>query len=173
MRRFLALMLAATLLCGAGVAEGASYADMSDEELHGIIDAARNELARRERALTKDMALFEAEGFTLYLTGKNALDDQVLDSQYLHIGALAVNDGEKDIGVAVNSAVVNGWEVYCSGLSVTSEGKKREEDLLFDVASTGIQSLDEVEDIQLSLSLYDAESYMLICDLEPLSLQVN
>lgn len=48
MKKVLAAFLALLLLCGSCLAEGLDYASMTDAQLHDIVNAARNELTRRE-----------------------------------------------------------------------------------------------------------------------------
>ena len=60
MKKFLTVLLALLLLCGSCLAEGLDYASMTDAQLHDIVDAARNELTKRELVAAEKTVLFRA-----------------------------------------------------------------------------------------------------------------
>ena len=62
MKKFLTVLLALLLLCGSCLAEGLDYASMTDAQLHDIVDAARNELTKRELVAEGKTLLFEQDG---------------------------------------------------------------------------------------------------------------
>ena len=64
MKKFLTVLLALLLLCGSCLAEGLNYASMTDAQLHDIVDAARNELTKRELVAAEKTVLFEPVSYT-------------------------------------------------------------------------------------------------------------
>ena len=62
MKKFLTVLLALLRLCGSCLAEGLDYASMTDAQLHDIVDAARNELTKRELVAEGKTLLFEQDG---------------------------------------------------------------------------------------------------------------
>lgn len=157
MRKIFAFLLSVLLVClsCAASAEGVDYTAMNDEELHALVDGARNELAKRELNAAEDTVIFEQEGVEVYLTGEH----EVLGEAYLDLEAVVINDSDKSISLMVDSASINGWDVFCDGIYEVSSGKKKKGALEFNLEDAEISSYEEVEDIEISFYLVDNESY--------------
>lgn len=174
MKRIIAFLLAALLMClfCAAGAEGTDFAVMSDDELHALVDGARNELAKRELTAAEGTVLFEQEGVTVYLTGEHEVK-----SGYLDLEAVVVNDRDCTVAIAVNSASINGWNVFSGGIGETSPGKKQKGMLSFsleDASLSSFEEIEEIEEIELSIDLIDEDTYESIAETsEPITLHFN
>lgn len=176
MKKLLALFTALMLLCGTCLAEAPDYTAMSDAELHAIIDAARNELAKRERTMAADTVLIEQNDVTVYLTGKYRLwdgDDFMSGDPfcYLDLEVVVVNDSDRNVSVTIDTASVNGWVVYGSGISETTPGKKQKGELEFKISDGEAFSYEEVEEIEINFYLYDMDQWERIADVDPVIIQ--
>lgn len=163
MKKIFACLLAALLLISitTTIAEEMDFASMSDDELHALVDGARNELAKRELSAAEDTVILEQDGVNVYLTGNKEIQDY---SNELQIEAVVVNDTNKNISVIIDSASVNGWNVFGSGISTTTAGKKQKGSFWLYLDGADVSALEEVEDVELSLYLYDDDSYETIGD---------
>lgn len=174
MRKFLAILFAALLLCGSCLAEGLDYASMTDDQLHAIVDAARNELAKRELTLDGKTLLFEKDGVSVYLTSDFEADSLKTDSMhFMRAGVIVVNDSDKNMGVGIDSMSVNGWEVYSSGFSSISAGKKGKNELSFNAVDTDITDVSEIETVEITFYMYDGDTYQTISEIDPITLHFN
>ena len=167
----LLMVFAMFVVNSACMAEGQDYSTMDDATLHEIIDSVRNELTKREMTLAENTVLFETEGVTLYLTGDYEVWGS--DNYYLDLTAVVVNDSDKTIYVAVDSAYINGWEAYGSGITDTAAGKKQKGTLEFLLSDADISTYEEVEDIEINFRLVDTESYDTIAELEPVTIHIK
>lgn len=124
MKRFVSVFLVVLLAFSTSfaLAEGMDFASMSDDALRALVDAARNELAKRELTAAENTVLFEQNGVKVYLTGAYDLS---YDNAYLSLEAVVVNDSDKKVNVSVDTACINGWDVYGSGIGDISAGKKK------------------------------------------------
>lgn len=169
MRRFMALLLAALfLVTAAAAAENMDFASMSDEELHSIIDGARSELTKRELVAAEDVVLFEQDGVTVYLTGNH--DTYGDDSVYLELEVVVVNDADQSLGVGIDSASINGWNVFGGGIPGTDAGKKQKGSLLFCISDAEAYSFEEIEDIELDFYVYSEETYETVFSVDTVAL---
>ena len=157
MKRILMFLMAALMVCSLCIAqaEGMDFTAMTDDELHALVDGARNELAKRELVVAEDTVILEQEGVTVYLTGEHEIDY----SGNLNLEAVVVNDSDREISVFLDSASINGWDVFNVGIGETSVGKKQKGFFLFQLEDAEISSYEEVEDIEMTLYLFDAEKF--------------
>lgn len=171
MKKIFALMLALLLLvaipCEA-FAEMPDFSAMSDEELHALIDAARNEMAARELKAGENVLLFEEDGVQVYMTGNNRAEDYG-ESAYLYIEVVVINDSGRQIAIVDDGASVNGWNVTFFGFGGVSAGKKKKGDLELVISDASITTLDEVEDVEIVLQLLDEDSWNVLCTLDPIT----
>ena len=173
MKKFITLMLICILLLGCtAIAESAvDFTAMTDDQLHQIIDGARNELTKRELNMSADLVLIEQDGVTVYLTGEYELWGS--DNVYIDFEVVVVNDSDKTVSILVDAASINGWDVYGSGVSDTSAGKKQKGTLEFLLTDADISTYEEIEDIELTLTIYDSDEWETISDVEGISIQFN
>lgn len=174
MKRLFALLLSLLMLCGTCLAEGMDYASMTDEQLHAVIDAARNELVKRELVADGKTLLFEKEGVSVYLTSDFKADTLATDSMhFMRASVIVVNDSEKKVHVAIDSMSVNGWEVTCSGFSAVSPGKKSKDEIYFNAVDTDVTTVEEIETVSITFRLSDADTYRFFADVDPITLHFN
>ena len=159
-KKVLAMAAAFALLCTPCLADDLDYASMSDEELHAVVDGARNELASRELTMAGDTVLFDQDGFKVYLTGNNEISEY---SPFLRLEAIAINDTDKTVDFRISEASVNGWDVYCGGIEVNA-GKKKKDGLGIDLSSTDVKTMEDIEEIELKMYLYDSDAYERLTD---------
>lgn len=157
-KKVLAMAAALALLCTPCLADGLDYASMSDEELHAVVDGARNELASRELTMAGDTVLLDQDGVKVYLTGEKSISP-FGSYTFLRLETIVVNDSDVNASVSIESASVNGWEISGTGITKTSAGKKQKGDLSFDIAPSGAQSLEEIEDLEITLRLSDSDTF--------------
>ncbi len=171
MKKIFALVLAVLLFvaipCEA-FAEVPDFSAMSDEELHALINASRNELAARELIAGENVLLFDQEGVQVFMTGNNSIDDYG-NSVELNIEVVIINDSEYDIALVDDSTSVNGWEVMFYGVGGVSAGKKKKAELELEISDASISTLEEVEDIEFVFQILDEDSYDVICTLDPIT----
>lgn len=174
MKKFLTVLLALLLLCGSCLAEGLDYASMTDAQLHDIVDAARNELTKRELVAEGKTLLFEHDGVSVYLTGDFKADSLHTDSMhFMRASVIVVNDSDINVRVGVDSMSVNGWEVSNSGFSSVSPGKKLKDELTFNAVDTDITTVEEIETIEITFRLSNADTYMFFADVPTVTLHFN
>lgn len=168
MKRMIAALLATLLLLTVcAFAEGTDFASMTDEELHALVDGARNELANRELSATADTVLVDQDGVKVYLTGENRVSSS---GTYLYLEAVVVNDSDKKVSVGVDTSSINGWDVYGGGIGETNSGKKQKGEFSFSLEDADISSYEELEDLEMELYLYDADAYERIGEIIPVVL---
>ena len=158
MKRFFAILLAVLILLSAtmALAEGMDFTSMTDAELYALVNGARNELTKRELVAAENVVIVGQDGITVYMTGNNAINEY---SPVLEMEAVVVNDTEKSISVSVESASVNGWNVYGSGIYETTAGKKQKGVFELYLEDSDATTLEEVEDIEIELYIYDTDTY--------------
>lgn len=170
-KRILAALLATLLLLSlCAFAEGMDFASMTDEELHALVDGARNELANRELAATADTVLIDQDDVKVYLTGEHKVSS---NGSYLYMEAVVVNDSDKQISILIDSSSINGWDVFSTGISETNPGKKQKGEFDFSLEDAGISSYEEIEEIEMELYLFDSINYDRISDNISITLQFN
>ena len=156
MKNMLSLILVLVLvLCAVGSAAETTYAAMSTEQLHTAASAIRNELLKRDLVAAENVVLVDQDGVQVYMTGNNEID---------WIGAFAievvvVNNSTKKISILSEIASINGWTVYMSGVTETGPGKKQKGTLSFDLDAAGISSIEEIEEVEIELIIYDSDAW--------------
>ena len=170
MKKFLTVLLALLLLCSSCLAEGLDYASMTDAQLHDIVDAARNELTKRELVAV----LSEQDGVTVYMTGDYTIrESSISDDIWLKINIVVVNDSGRDVGIDTVNPSVNGWDVSASILSTTTKGKKSKQELTLNVKDAEVKSLDEIEELEIAFRMFDGETYKTFAEVPAITLHFN
>lgn len=177
MKKLFAVLMVLMLVFGmTAFAEEFDFASMDDAALQELIDGARNELEKRGQAqggqtVAENTVLFEQNGVTVYLTGDHEVWGS--DSYYLDLGVVLVNDSEKTVSVLIDTAYVNGWEVYGGGITDTGAGKKQQAVLDFCISDANISTYEEVEEIEMNFIIIDSDTYDTIAELEPVIIHCN
>lgn len=152
-------------------AEMPDFASMTDEELHEIIGLARNELKKRELNFEEKMILFEQDGVTVYFTGEYEVYGS--DSKFIKLFVTAVNDSDRDVNVQEDAFVINGWDVYGSGIHGITAHHKKKDEFTFNLSDADITTYEEIEEILFDLYLYDGTDWERISDIEPITVHFN
>lgn len=147
---------------------------MTDAQLHDIVDAARNELTKRELVAAEKTVLFEQDGVTVYMTGDYTIrESSISDDIWLKINIVVVNDSGRDVGINIVNPSVNGWDVSASILSTTTKGKKSKQELTLNVKDAEVKSLEEIEELEIAFRMYDGETYKNFADVPAVTLHFN
>ena len=173
MKKFISMILILVLSIAAtfAFAEGVDVSSMTDEELRAIVDSARNELVKRELTAEADTVLFDAEGVKMYLTGNSRVSS---DGEYAYFEVVVVNDTDVEVGITVESASINGWDVFGSDVYGTSAGKKQKAEMFFKIADAEISTIEEIDDLELTFRLFDSDNSTFITEeSDPVILNVN
>lgn len=174
MKKILTVVLALLLLCSSCLAESLDYASMTDAQLHDIVDAARNELTKRELVAAEKTVLFEQDGVTVYMTGDYTMQESsISDAVWLTINIIVVNDSGRDVGISIVNPSVNGWNVSSLSLSPTSKGKKSKQELTLDVKDAEVKSLEEIEGLEIAFRMFDCETYKTFAKVPAITLHFN
>ena len=163
MKRLLGLLFAVLFIFSISVeafAELPDFTSLTDEELHALVDGARNELKARELVINEKTVLLNQEGVQIYLTGPYEVEAQSY-SNYTTISfeAVVVNDTDKKINVSFESSSVNGWDVDNSGILEISAGKKKKGNLKLRISDADITTYEEIEDIELVFKVWDDDTW--------------
>lgn len=159
----LALVLAMLLLFASACAEGFDFASMDDATLKAVIAGAQAELQSRSSKV-----LVDQDGWKVYLTGN--YEEYGSDSHYVDLEAIVENHSDRDINVSIESATINGWEVYCSGIYETGAGKNQKSTLDICLSDANLTSYAEIETMELVIDINDAETFETIKLLDPITL---
>lgn len=174
MKRLFALLLSLLMLCGTCLAEGMDYASMTDEQLHAVIDTARNELVKRELVAAEKTVLFEQDGVTVYMTGDYTIrESSISDDVYFKINIVVINDSDRDVGINIVNPSVNGWDVSNAFLSTTTAGKKSKQELTLNVVNAEVKTIEQIEDVEIAFNLYDGSTYKNFAEIAPITLHFN
>lgn len=160
----LALLMLLSIPCSA-FAEAPDVSAMTSEELQGLIDAARNELLSRELADGENIVLVDQDGVQVYLTGDYEIE--AYSSTYLYMTAVVINNTDHMVGFYAKIATINGWDVDFTGTVDVSPGSKKKAKLEWRISDADISTFEEIEEMKLSLQVYDSSTYDEICDTEP------
>lgn len=141
-------------------------ASMSTDELHRVVDTARNELVKRELTAAGDTVLFDQDGASAYLTGQvsvNEIGNLVME-------AVFVNNTDKTLALTVDNASINGWTVFTMGITDTMPGSRTKGCLEFTLSDASISTLDEVKDVTICFNVFDTDSFETITALDPVTI---
>ena len=171
MKKCIALVLMFTLMSAVALASELDWPSMSDDEIRAIIAEGQAELNKRTPAA--DGALHIAEGTVLIdqgdilvtLTGN--VDTM---GSLMELEVIIENNSAEPIYVNVTGSSINGWEVFGAGVADIGAGKKKKGSLMFTLEDANINSPSEIEELELTLSVSNADTWSNIFTLEPITL---
>lgn len=142
-------------------AQDTDYASLSDEELRGIIQSARDELDRRKTAEEGNTILYDKDGIQVYFTGESSYNISISDATYdiLNMETIVINNSDKNISVSFSDCSINGWETKAGGVQDISAGKKKKDMVDFNLTLADITKKEEIDDIEYTLLIYDNDTY--------------
>ena len=151
MKKLLCVMLV-LLLVPSCLAEGLDFSSMTPEEALDVINAARNALAKAP--VEGELLRYESpDGYTLIFTGLS--DNRKHDTCYIEV--IFINDTDIDLKAHSIDAYVNGWACRLTVASNVNAHRRASDRWFFSFDSVGISSIDEIEDIEIYLSVYKAD----------------
>ena len=165
MKRLFALVLAMTLIGSSALALEIDWSTLSDDEIRTVIAEAQTELSSRAPLpegtlpIADGTVLLDQDGILVTLTGKVETMGTLMELE-----VIVENNSSKGIYVNVSSSSINGWEVFGAGIADIGAGKKKKGDLMFTLDDASISSPSEIEELELTLSVADADSWMTIFD---------
>lgn len=160
MKKLIALLLALLFCACAASASEIDWSGMTDDEIKGIIAEAQAELSKRSPAvegalpIAEGTVLLDRDGILATLTGKV----DTLGS-LMTLEVIVENNSAEPIFLNVHSSSINGWEVFGAGISDIGAGKKKKGDLMFTLDDAGISSPSEIEELELTLSVANADTW--------------
>ena len=171
---FLALvMLFTAVFPCAAFAEAPDFSAATVDEILEVLNAIRNELVSRDLVQREDVVLIDENDVKLYLTGKYEIEEYSSGTVYIELEAVVVNNTDKKIGVRPDSSSVNGWDVDYSGISDVSAGKKKKGEIELKISDADISTFEEIEDVELTMLVYDGENYQTIFITQPITFFMN
>lgn len=151
LRKIVCIMAVLALLLTIGIAAAEDYSAMTNDELLGIMDAVRTELFTRDLSLSEDEVFVETDGFKMYLDKSKEI---TFSYGYLRLPVILVNNTEDDLSFQAENGSVNGWDEYV-GIGNVSANKKNRAELTISCEDAGIKAIDEIEDIEFVLYVYN------------------
>lgn len=170
MKRIIALIFV-LLLCGSALAATIDWSAMSDDEIRAAISEANAELSKRVSAtggalrMSEGTVLINQQGVLVTLTG----NVETMGS-FMELEVIVENNSDEPIYVNVSSSSINGWEVFGSGIADIGVGKKKKGDLMFSMSDADINSPSQIEGLELTLSVANADTWRTTFTTEPLTL---
>lgn len=163
MKKILAILLTLVLMFSMIPSAFAvtGYEDYSTDELHAMLDKIRNELSVRDYT-AKDMTLiYDKCNVQIYLTGE--FIESPLYENCCQIGMIIVNNSDYIIRPNVVHAKMNGWALDCFyGIGVTPNQSQRDSAFTFGYELANISSIEEIENIDITLELINNRDYYVI-----------
>ncbi len=162
MKRIISCILVFILLCGVIPAIGFAedYTSMTDDELQNILNAVRNELTARGLKAEDKTVLVDESGVQIYINGEMTVEAEWSGDLECNIPIVIVNNTSHDITIGLRDPSVNGWS--CDGSVYPNDvpaGKKAKSTLSFELGDTDVTSLDDFEDAEFRLNVYDEHSW--------------
>lgn len=173
MKKLFVTLAVICLLAGTAAAESMDYTAMTNEELHQIINLARNELTRRELAAGSKILLFEQDGVSLYLTGGYEIQEWGTGKHVLKLEGIVINDSDQMIDVRIDTVTVNGWEVYGGIIQKVDAGKKKKDTFEIRLYDGDIHSYEEIEDIEFNFRVTASADYKKLFTVENVTVYFN
>lgn len=172
MKKIMIALLILAIFCTNAFAAELDWAGMTDEEIKAIIEAGQAELASRNPVLTDGV---------LHMTAGTVLLDQndilvTLSGKIETMGAMMQleviieNNSSDPIYLNVTGSSINGWEVFGVGVADIGAGKKKKGDLMFTLSDAEIERPDQIEELELTLSVANADTWGKIFDADTLTL---
>lgn len=134
------------------------FSSMSDDELLLVLNKARAEIQSRNH--NPENIISQADGMTIYLTGLGTKERN--NGKFtLYLEATCINSGNKPIGISIEKASINGWDVDTYETVNLNPGKKKK--INFSVENVSqqaeIMSTEEIVDIGFYSHSYNPETY--------------
>lgn len=165
------ILLAVILLLSVVFAAAAeiNVVDLTDDELHDVINRASAELEQRTLAADpKNTVIFDELGTTITVTGYEVKDKAYYKSTLVLY--ITIVDS-MDIGIegSIDVAAINGWEVDSTGYIEISAWHKKKDELKFDLAGADVESADQLETLEINFT-YTISGLYTFTDTKPVTI---
>ena len=118
----------------------------------------------------EELTLFTEGGVTVRIAGTGEMNDS---EGYVSFEGSVVNESERSVSVAVDWACVNGRETQGEGILQTPAGETKPGRFSFRADSTGVATVEDIREIELALSLFDADTLETIAHIDPIVIRFN
>lgn len=133
------------------------WSSMDDATIQAEIDNAHAELLKRELVgNTDNIVLFDEYGITIVVKSYEQHDGGIYDHG-ARFNITVVSESQEDVKIYVDNVAINGWEVDYSGVIDIAAGHKEKDRIEFKLDDADIESIDEMETMEISFYYQDAE----------------
>ena len=171
MKKIVAMIIVMALCASVAFALEIDWASMTDDEIRAIIAEAQGELAKRASIaegtlpIAEGTVLIDQGGILVTLTGKVETMGTLMELE-----VIVENNSDTPIYVNVTGSSINGWEVFGAGIADIGAGKKKKGDLMFTLEDASINSPSEIEELELTLSVANADTWSTIFNADTVTL---
>ena len=153
------VVVLAFMLCSVALAEGLDWTSMTDDELHSIIDHARNELTKRELVAGEKTVLVDQDGIQFYLTGEYEFADRDVDRKMVELQTVLINDSSNNVGITIDSLYVNGWNIFALCGAQAAAGKRDKSTIDMNVFDAEVTAFEDIKEMEFTIKVYDLDTY--------------
>ena len=163
LRKIMTVVIVMVLCASSALASEIDWGSMTEDEIRAVIAEAQDELAKRAPVaegtlpIAEGTVLIDQGGILVTLTGKVETMGTLMELE-----VIVENNSNTPIYVNVTGSSINGWEVFGAGIADIGAGKKKKGDLMFTLDDASINSPSEIEELELTLSVADADSWSTI-----------
>ena len=155
MKRIIASIMILCLVFSVAYAEQ-DLSAMSEKELYDLLNSVRNELATKTAHIEENQFIIDSDNIQIYCTGNAHMNY----SNDFCIEVVFVNNTDKELGISIDHITINGWEVNSYVVfTPIKAGRKAKEEIELKYQDANLSSYKQIEDIALSISTYDANTY--------------
>ena len=159
MKRIFSLVLTSILLLSISSAFAQDCSSLTDAELKEQFYLIRNELSNRGLKAENKTVLLDQNGVTIYLDGSPYIGTNWTPTQFV-IPVIIVNNTDKNIYISIQKSSLNGWAVTASAhLTTVPNGKKAKVQFIFKLSDSDIETIDDFDDVEFTLTIIDTDNY--------------
>ncbi len=150
-----ALCLALCLPCAKAETPSPDYSSMTKDELHAVIDQARQALMAHEVYLDSDKVILDEQGILVTMRA-----DYMVEYDAFTTTLIVENNSDKKITLLPENVYVNGWQVYAMGVSDLEPGKKAEGKFFIGTISrANVDDAEDLEDLEFEFNVFDCDAF--------------
>ena len=140
------------------------------EALYAMIAQAQAAPQQLQAIPGENLTLFAEGGVTVRIAGTGEMNDP---EGCVSFEGSVTNESERSVSVAVDWACVNGRETQGEGILQTLAGNTQQGRFSFRADSAGIATVEDIREIELALSLFDADTLETIAHIDPIVIRFN
>ncbi|MBR2700162.1 MAG: hypothetical protein IKE76_16400 [Clostridia bacterium] len=147
-------------VCNLSVSGNFCYNCGAPKPSEDMVSSANNALQ-----IAEGTVILDQEGVRVTLTGK-------VDTfgTMMMLEVIVENNRTEDIYVNVSGSSINGWDVFGVGIADISAGKKKKSDLSFNISDASIENPNQIENMEIQLSVANAKTWMTIFEADSIAL---